>query len=88
MQMGDYMSEIRYYILFNNYTDGLKLESKLKDNKIKYVISPTPRQLSSCCGISIMYNKEDEMKIRKIIDKDNLSTKGFYSLEKEVKKFY
>ena len=79
---------MRYYILFDNYTDGLKLEASLKNKKIKYVISPTPRELSSCCGISVMYHKEDEERIKKIVNEESLSVKGFHSLRKEVKKFY
>ncbi|GFR35723.1 DUF3343 domain-containing protein [Thermobrachium celere] len=53
------------YILFPSYNQGLALESLLKSHNIKYVISPTPRQLSTCCGISIMYYKKDEEFIKK-----------------------
>lgn len=79
---------MKYYILFDTHTEGLKLESYLKKESIKYTISPTPRQLSSCCGIAIMYNNEDEDRIRKIVENNNLKIKGFYSLESKVKNFY
>lgn len=69
------------YILFPNYSQGLKLESLLKSNNIKYVISPTPRKLSTCCGISIMYKKEDEDRIKKIIENNSIEVSGFYTLE-------
>lgn len=69
------------YILFPNYSQGLKLESLLKANKIKYVISPTPRKLSSCCGISIMYNKVDEESIKALIEENSIEIKGLYTLE-------
>ncbi|WP_392485983.1 DUF3343 domain-containing protein [Haloimpatiens sp. FM7315] len=82
------MVKIKNYILFKNHTEGMKLESFLKVNKIKYVISPTPRELSTCCGISIMYNKEDEDKIKKIIEVNNIEVIGFHSLKREVKNFY
>ncbi|WBW96711.1 DUF3343 domain-containing protein [Oceanirhabdus sp. W0125-5] len=79
---------MKYYILFDSHTDGLKVESYLKKEGIKYTISPTPRQLSTCCGISIMYDIEDENRIKSIVQDNNLKVKGFYSLERTVKNFY
>ncbi|MCX7951894.1 MAG: DUF3343 domain-containing protein [Clostridiales bacterium] len=70
------------YILFPSYNHGLALESLLKQNKIQYIISPTPRQLSVCCGISIMYNKKDEDLIKKLIDENKIDILGFYTLER------
>ncbi|NLX63122.1 MAG: DUF3343 domain-containing protein [Tissierellia bacterium] len=69
------------YILFPNHSQGLKLEAVLKANKIKYVISPTPRKLSSCCGISIMYRKEDEERIKTLIEENSVEVTGLYTLE-------
>jgi len=79
---------MKYYILFDSHTDGLKIESYLKKEGIKYTISPTPRKLSTCCGISIMYNIEDESRIRRIVEENDLRIKGFYNLESKVKNFY
>ena len=70
----------RNYILFNNHTNGLKLESFLKKNSIKYTISPTPRKLSTSCGISVMYKKEDEQKIKEIVKDNDIEVKGFYTI--------
>ena len=69
------------YILFPNYSQGLKLEELLKENNIKYVISPTPRKLSSSCGISIMYKKEDERTIESIIKENLIEIKGLFTLD-------
>lgn len=71
----------KHYILFPNYSQGLKLESYLKESGIKYVISPTPRKLSTSCGISIMYEKEDEEKIESIIEKNSIEIKGLFTLD-------
>lgn len=71
----------KHYILFPNYSQGLKLESLLKQKDIKYVISPTPRQLSSSCGISIMYNKEDENAIKNIIRGSSVKINGFFTID-------
>ncbi|WP_142414112.1 DUF3343 domain-containing protein [Hathewaya massiliensis] len=82
------MEKLEYYILFPNYTEGVKLEAILKKEKIKYVISPTPRQLSSCCGISIKYEKEDEEKIKTLVEENKVITEGFFSLKRVIKNFY
>lgn len=71
----------KHYILFPNYSQGLKLESFLKEDGIKYVISPTPRKLSTSCGISIMYEKEDEKKIRSIIRENLIEVEGLFTLD-------
>lgn len=78
------MEQIRYYILFPSYTEGMKLEKLLKKEKIKYTIVPTPRELSVCCGISIMYNKEDEEKIKELICVNGVSTLGFHNINKKI----
>ena len=82
------MDNIEYYILFYNYTEGTKLEKVLKQNKIKYVVSPTPRKLSSFCGISIKYSYENEDKIKRLVEENDITIKGFFSLKKEKRNVY
>lgn len=77
------MPEYDYYILFHNHTDGLMLEKLLKQNEIKHVIVPTPRQLSKCCGIAIKYSFEDDEKIKQIVKAHEAKVMGFHSLEKK-----
>lgn len=75
------MSSAKHYILFPSYNSGLLLESKLKKEGLKYTIAPAPRQLSSSCGMSIMYNKEDEDKIKEIIQQNSIEVSGFHSID-------
>jgi len=72
----------KHYILFPNYSQGLKLESSLKEEGIKYVISPTPRKLSTSCEISIMYRKKDEERIKSIIKGKSIKVEGLFTLDK------
>lgn len=78
------METIGYYILFPSHTEGIKLEAALKQEKIKYTIVPTPRELSVSCGISIMYNKEDEEKIKNLVNVNNVKTSGFHCVKKKI----
>ncbi|SHI81098.1 DUF3343 domain-containing protein [Lutispora thermophila] len=75
--------EYDYYILFNTHTDGLNMAKRLKESNIKYTITPTPRQLSKCCGIAIKYEHEDEKAILDIIDKYDIKVLGLHSLERK-----
>jgi len=82
------MSQARFYILFPSYTEGMKLETILKKNSIKYTIVPTPRQLSVSCGISMMYNEQDGDSILKLINENNVNVLGMKSLIFENKNYY
>ena len=79
---------IKNYVLFPSHSSGLALEGVLKTNKIKYVIVPTPRELSTCCGISMEYSKADEEAIKELVEKNNIKVLGFYSIEKKYKNIY
>jgi len=76
------VEELNYYILFPNVTEGLKLEKHLKEESIRYTIVPTPRELSKCCGICIMYEKAEEDSIKLAVEKYGIRTEGFRSLPK------
>jgi hypothetical protein len=82
------MDELRFYVLFPNHTEGMKLDSILRKSGIKHTIVPTPRRLSVCCGISIMYNEEDRERIIKLIEENGVSILGMESLVHEKKNFY
>lgn len=57
---------LHYYILFESHTDAMAMYSTLKKNDIYAQISPTPRELSVCCGVSLLIKEEDIEKIRKL----------------------
>ncbi|MDU3828412.1 MAG: DUF3343 domain-containing protein, partial [Peptostreptococcus sp.] len=46
-----------YYVLFNNHTNGLKLHKVLRSKGLTATISPTPRSLSKCCGVSLIVDE-------------------------------
>lgn len=45
----------------------------LKKNDIYAQISPTPRELSVCCGVSILIKGEDTKRIRELATEKNLN---------------
>ena len=49
-------SDIRYYILFENYEQGLALHDLLTQNGLKNRIAPAPRAIQGklSCGMSLL----------------------------------
>ncbi len=61
-------TKYRWYILFPNHLQGLHLNRELKNAGIKNQIAPTPREASSCCGISLIVEPDDLARIQLIIE--------------------
>jgi hypothetical protein len=68
------MSEfLHYYILFQNHTDATAMYRTLKKKSVYAQISPTPRELSVCCGVSLLIHGEDVETIKAIAAEDGLN---------------
>jgi hypothetical protein len=72
-----------FYILFPNHQEGLHLHRKLKEANVKCTISPTPREASSFCGMSLLIEEENLDMAAKIIKENNIKTEGIVKLEKK-----
>ena len=48
------MRQMQHYVIFPNHDNGMRLYQELKKQGTSAVISPTPRTVSKCCGISLM----------------------------------
>jgi hypothetical protein len=57
-----------YYVLFPSHHDGLLLHKKLKEAGVKCTIAPTPRELSSFCGMSLMVSEENFDAVQQVIE--------------------
>ena len=63
------MKKYDWYILFKNHTEAMTLYRGLKEAKIAVRISPTPRQASVCCGVSLLIADEDMASVRRYLEK-------------------
>ncbi|MGI6422802.1 MAG: DUF3343 domain-containing protein [Syntrophomonadaceae bacterium] len=61
-----------WYVLFPNHEMGLRLKKELNERHIKARISPTPREASKSCGISLMVDEDDLPVIKQIIAEKNI----------------
>ena len=72
------------YVLFNNHENGLKLHKILRANGLKATISPTPRVLTKCCGVSLIIDKEEIETIRKLIQENSIEILSIESIEVDI----
>ena len=49
------------------------LNQELKKNGLSAVISPTPRSLSKCCGISLLISSEEVEQVKVIAQRSKLN---------------
>lgn len=73
-----------FYVLFNNHENGLKLNSLLKENSLKSTISPTPRSLSRCCGISLIVEEDELEDIKRVVKENDIEIIAIESLERDI----
>ena len=64
---------LHYYVLFQNHTDAMAMYTTLKSSSIYAQISPTPRELSVCCGVSLLIKGEDVDRIKAIAGEKGLN---------------
>ena len=64
---------LHYYVLFQNHTDATAMYRALKGGGIYAQISPTPRELSVCCGVSLLIHGEDVDRIKELAAERSLS---------------
>ena len=57
---------LHYYVLFLNHTDATAMYRSLRGKGMYAQISPTPRELSVCCGVSLLVRGEDVERIKEI----------------------
>ena len=73
-----------FYVLFNNHENGLKLNSLLKENSLKSTISPTPRSLSKCCGISLIVEEDELEDVKRVVKENDIEIIAIEFLERDI----
>ena len=63
----------KYYILFDNHEQAIKLRRDLQNAGICSVIAPTPREASLCCGVCLRIDEQEYPALERYL-KNNEST--------------
>ncbi len=80
-------SRINYYILFEEYTQGLMLQEQLREENISSRIAPAPRSIQGelGCGMSLLIQPEDIERVRTCIEKNRAEYYDIVSLPCQIK---
>ncbi|MGI6679188.1 MAG: DUF3343 domain-containing protein [Dehalobacterium sp.] len=70
-----------YYVLFPNHHEGLRLYGILKEAGVKGSISPTPREASSFCGMSLLIPPENVDRVEQLIQEHKINIEGIVKLK-------
>lgn len=68
------------FLLFDNADSGMKVYRILLERGFDITISPTPREASSCCGISVMIRNPDQtQEIKRLADAEKLPVISWFT---------
>ena len=76
--------ELQFYVLFPNHENGMKLHKVLKAKGIASKIAPTPRALSTCCGISLLIQEQDVALVNACVKEEGIQILDIMPLEKDI----
>ncbi len=78
---------VRYYILFENYEQGLKLHDMLDDAGVKNRIAPAPASARGklCCGMSLLIEPDFIDSAKAMIEKRRAEYYDIAAVENELK---
>lgn len=74
---------LHYYVLFDNHTDAMEMYRAIKATSRYAQISPTPRELSVCCGVSLLVKEEDVSFIEELARDQHLRYISINGLDNE-----
>ena len=80
-------SDIRYYILFENYEQGLALHDLLTNNGLKNRIAPAPRAIQGklSCGMSLLIEADIIDEVRACVAAHQAPHYDIVPLEGQIK---
>lgn len=78
------MQKTQHYVLFPNHDNAMRLYKELKALGVRATIAPTPRVLSTCCGVALLIREEDVDAIRACIEEHGIEVLKIEAIEKDI----
>lgn len=72
------------YVLFLNHTDGMRMYRYLKEQGITVRISPVPRSLSVCCGMSLLVLDADMEALQQVVADSGITYDRVVALPRQL----
>ena len=77
------MKKTYYYILFDSHEQAMKLYNELNKAGIRLIVSPTPRSLSICCGVSLRLTDDKYEQVSAFLKSNSCEYKKVCKIEQE-----
>jgi len=68
-------------VIFHTTSAVMRAEKVLMNESLNIKLIPTPREISSDCGIALRFDWDKEQNVKKILDEANIETAGIYPIE-------
>lgn len=70
------------YLIFSTVYSALKMEKILQKKSLKFKLVPIPREISSSCGMAILFSCSDKPIMEEILVQENIDNVDFHTLVK------
>jgi hypothetical protein len=67
-------------VLFHSTAHAMRAEKVLEADLVSIKLIPTPRQLSSDCGIALRFPRHEGDRVRAILEANRVPTNGIHAL--------
>lgn len=71
-----------YIVSFNSTHHAIRCEKIFIENNIKVSTLPTPREISSSCGISIRFPEENLEDVKKLLEVNEVMYHGIFKIKR------
>ncbi|HSR30688.1 MAG TPA: DUF3343 domain-containing protein [Anaerolineae bacterium] len=67
-------------VLFHSTAHAIRAEKVLQRSGFRPKMIPTPRQLSSDCGMALRFNRADEERVKAILKENKVPVNGIHAI--------
>jgi len=67
-------------VLFHSTAHAIRAETVLGRAGVKIKMIPTPRQLSSDCGMALRFDRQDQVRVVATLAESGVPTNGIYPI--------
>jgi hypothetical protein len=67
-------------VLFHSTSHAIRAEKVLKEAGVVHKMIPTPRQLSSDCGMALRFDRADEEQVARTLAEHKVSINGIHAI--------
>lgn len=67
-------------VLFYSTAHAIRAEKVLKGGGFRLKMIPTPRHLSSDCGMALRFDRGDQARVAAVLEENNVPTNGIHEM--------